>query len=88
MSRIAGRPEDNDNPELIELAGDMAWGALKAWHQARDLVAQLDADDVRNWTVEAFEGLVNSEQDDPTWAVAAETCRLAGAEGAAVYLNN
>lgn len=68
------------NVGFIELAADMAIGALNAWHQARDLIPSWTKDDVTGWAEDAAADL---GPDASVEAVASEVCRSAGAPDAA-----
>lgn len=50
MTTLHAYIESDSAQELIDIAADMAWGALKAWNQARDQIPGYVAADIRETT--------------------------------------
>jgi hypothetical protein len=62
--KIERRPTDNNAPETIELAADMAWDAAKRWHMARDMTISFDAAACRAMAEDVYTEWAGEEIED------------------------
>lgn len=78
MSELTKWPEAN--VDTTEIAADMAWGAFKSWHVARDLNANVTAGDVREIADQVGVQWAGREGDDLATDVAREVLARLGFE--------
>jgi hypothetical protein len=55
---------DRLNTEIADMATDIAWGALKSWHQARDIDPAMSRDDCRELAETALTARPTTPTDD------------------------
>lgn len=84
--KIERRPTDNDAPETIELAADMAWGAAKQWHMARDMRISFDAAACLNAVGEIYAEWAGEEIEDVRDIAAEALSRLGVPASSQLYL--
>jgi hypothetical protein len=72
--------DDPDNLEIASTSGDIAWGHLKEWHQARDLEIKITAEQCRSLALDICveDGGRIIKADDPVDDVAHEVLKRLG----------
>lgn len=79
---------ERETAELVHIAGDMAWGAAKAWHLARDVQPDFSCDDLHAEAADIVDDWNGEAMGDPADAIARELIKRRSLQGAEIYLDN
>lgn len=87
MTTYPTAPNSRDRDETAALAGDMAWGAIKAWTGARDQKPKTDPAACRDMADDILREMAGKPcGDDPAGDTAIAVLRRAGYPDAERYL--